>query len=94
VIPAAGIVAFLMSGDGITHYCSSVQQPLAGYECLPTLSHALTGSEPIPILLSWTAVGVVAYVGLLGWVFAAQGLGWKRRGADRMTSQARGLQSG
>jgi hypothetical protein len=70
VLPAVGGVMFLMSGDGITHFCPSYPYPLVGYTCLPSIDGSVTGSDPIVVLISWLVVGATAYVGLLGWGLA------------------------
>jgi len=57
VLPAVGVVVFLMSGDGITHFCPSYPYPLVGYACLPSLAGSVTGSDPIVVMLSWLVVG-------------------------------------
>ncbi len=70
VVPAVAVVAYLMGGDGIPHFCPSHAYPILGYACLPALFHGLTGSDPIVISVSWLAVAALAYVGLLGWGLA------------------------
>lgn len=64
LLPAVGVVAFLMGGDGITHFCGS------GTTCLPTPFHDLTGSSPTVIWTAWVFVCVMTYFGLLGWALA------------------------
>jgi hypothetical protein len=85
LLPAAGAVAYLLSGDGITHYCPSQADPLVGSACLPTLAHGLTGSDPIVIGLSWLLVGALIYVGLLGWSLTCLAGGPRSRAERRMS---------
>jgi hypothetical protein len=80
VLPAVGVVAFLMGGDGIAHFCGSDlvstywPTALPFRTCLPTPFHDLTGSSPTAIWIAWVLVGLMTYVGLLGWalVFASR----------------------
>jgi hypothetical protein len=65
VLPAVGVVAFLMGGDGIVHFCGD--DLLFTNTCLPTPFHELTGSRPTVIWITWIAVGALTYIALLGW---------------------------
>lgn len=75
VVPAVGVVSFLMGGDGITHYCASDTYPILG-SCLPGLfgdlvgAHGLTGVGLLALWVSWLGVAAATYVGLLGWSLA------------------------
>ena len=75
VIPAVGVVVFLMGGDGIAHYCASHTYSILG-ACLPGLfgdlvgAHGLTGVGLIALWASWLGVAAATYVGLLSWSLA------------------------
>jgi hypothetical protein len=74
VVPAVlavGSVAYLLGGDGILHFCPIYREPLfPANACLPTLFHALTGSDLLVITVSWAVVAATIYVALLGWSLA------------------------
>ena len=68
LVPAALAVLLLINSDAVPGVCrASVYSIPPPSTCLPTLFPSLTGPDPVPVWLSWALVGVLAYIGLLGW---------------------------
>jgi len=68
LVPSVVAIAYLIGGDGITHFCPTYREPgFPANACFPSLFHWLTGSDLLVISVSWIMAAALIYVGLLGW---------------------------